>query len=185
MACLILSLTASLVMWSLYEMPSSFLKHLISVACNFFRMSAVNVQVSQAYNSTEITKERISLIFELREICLSLQMVFSLASAAVVCAILDSTSGLEPWSVTTAPRYLKLTTSSNFSPLILMSMLIPFALLVISLVFSALISMPKAAEVLSRRSTREASSSSFPARSSMSSAKRKLVIVLPPMLTVP
>ena len=37
MACLILSLTASLVMWSLYEMPSSFLKHLISVACNFFR----------------------------------------------------------------------------------------------------------------------------------------------------
>ena len=69
-----------------------------------------------------------------------------------------------------------------FSPLILMSMLIPFALLVISLVFSALISMPKAAEVLSRRSTREASYSSFPARPSMSSAKRKLVIVLPPML---
>ena len=117
MACLILSLTASLVMWSLYEMPSSFRKHLISVACNFFRMSAVNVQVSQAYNSTEITRERISLIFELREICLSLQMVFSLASAAVVCAILDSTSGLEPWSVTTVPRHLKLSTSSNFSPL--------------------------------------------------------------------
>ena len=68
-------------------------------------------------NSTEITKERISLIFELREICLSLQMVFSLASAAVACAILDSASGLEPWSVTTAPRYLKLSTSSNFSPL--------------------------------------------------------------------
>ena len=43
MACLILSLTASLVMWSLYDMPSSFPKHLISVACNFFRMSAVNV----------------------------------------------------------------------------------------------------------------------------------------------
>ena len=175
MACLILSLTASLVMWSLYEMPSSFLKHLISVACNFFRMSTVNVQVSQAYNSTEITRERISLIFDLRDICLSLQMVFSLTSAAVVCAMLDSTSGLEPWSVTTAPRYLKLSTLSNFSLLILMSMLIPFALLVISLVFSALISMPKAAEVLSRRSTREASSSSFPARPSMSSAKRKLV----------
>ena len=77
-------------------MPISFLKHLISVAYNFFRMSAVNVQVSQAYNSTQITRERISLIFELREICLSLQMVFSLASVAAVCAILDSTSGLEP-----------------------------------------------------------------------------------------
>ena len=66
MACLILSLTAWSVMWSLYEMPSSFLKHLISVACNFFRMSAVNVQVSQVYISTEITRERISLIFGLR-----------------------------------------------------------------------------------------------------------------------
>ena len=116
-------------------MPSSFRKHLISVACNFFRMSAANVQVSQAYISTEITRERISPIFELREICLSLQMVFSLASAAVVCAVLDSTSGLEPWSVTTAPRYLKLLNLSNFSPLILMSVLITFALLVISLVF--------------------------------------------------
>ena len=40
--------------------------------------------------------KRISLIFELREICLSLQMVLSLASAAVVCSILDSTSDLEP-----------------------------------------------------------------------------------------
>ena len=75
-------------------MPSSFLKHLISVACNFFRMSAVNVQVSQAYNSTEITRERISLISELREIYLLFQMIFSLASAAVVCAILDSASVL-------------------------------------------------------------------------------------------
>ena len=96
MACLILSLTESLVMWYLYEMLSCFLTHLISVACNFFKMSAVNVQVSQAYNSIEITRERISLIFELREICLLFQMVLSLASPAVVCAIPDSTSGLEP-----------------------------------------------------------------------------------------
>ena len=80
MACgLILSLTASLVMCSLYSMPSSFLKNLISVACNFFRMSAVNVQVSRTYNRFKITKERISLIFELREICLPFQTVFSLA----------------------------------------------------------------------------------------------------------
>ena len=86
--------------------------------------------------------------------------------------------------MTTVPRYLKLSTLFNFSPLILMSMLIPFVLLVISLVFSALIFVPKAAEVISRRSTREASSSSFPAKPSMSSVKRKLVIVLPQMLTV-
>ena len=96
MAYLILSVAASLVMWSLYERPSSFLKLLISVSCNFFKMSAVNVQVSQAFSGTHITREHISLSFELREICISFQMVFSLASAAVVCAILDSTSGMEP-----------------------------------------------------------------------------------------
>ena len=139
MACLILSLTALSVMWSLYEMPSSFLKHLISVAYNFFRMSTVNVQVSQAYNCTERTWESISLMFELREICLLFQMVFSLVSAAVVCAILDGTSGgLETWSVMTVPSYLyfKLSTLSSFSPLILISMLMPFVLLVISLVLN-------------------------------------------------
>ena len=40
MNCLILFLTALLVKWSLYEMPSSFLKHHISqFPCNFVRMS--------------------------------------------------------------------------------------------------------------------------------------------------
>ena len=43
----------------------------LSMASNLVRMSPVNVQVSQAYSSTEITREHISLIFELREICLS------------------------------------------------------------------------------------------------------------------
>ena len=38
---------------------------------------------------------------------------------------------------------------------------------------------------LSRRSTKFASSSSSPAKPSMSSAKQRLVIVLPPTLTVP
>jgi len=57
-------------------------------------MPSVNVQVSQTYNSAEITRERISLIFELREKCLLFQIVFSLASAALVCAILDIASGL-------------------------------------------------------------------------------------------
>ena len=76
-------------------------------------------------------------------------MVFSLASVAVVCVVLDSNSGMEPWFMTTAPIHLKLLTSFNFSPLTLMSMLMPSVLLVISLDFSALISMLKAEEVLS------------------------------------
>ena len=58
-------------------------------------------------------------------------------------------------------------------------------MLLLLLVFSALICMPKAVEVLSRRSTKSASSSSLPARPSMSLATCKFVIFLPPMLTVP
>ena len=46
MGCLILSLTASLVMWSLYELPSRFLKHLISVACNFLEIAMVVLLMS-------------------------------------------------------------------------------------------------------------------------------------------
>ena len=107
-------------------------------------------------------------------------MVLSLASAAVAWARI---AGLDPSSAMIAPRYLNLLTQSSFSPLTLMSVLKPLVLFVISLVFSALICMPKAVEVLSRRSTKSASSSSLPARPSMSSARRKFVIFLPPMLS--
>ena len=93
-----------LVMWSLYEMPSSLQEHLISVACNFFRMSDINVQLSQACNCTEITRERIRLILEgcaYRSRWSS--VLTSLARAAVVCTILDVTSGLKPWCVRLRP----------------------------------------------------------------------------------
>ena len=133
----------------------------------------------------DMTRERTSLIFELSAIFLSFQMVLCLASAAVAWAILARMSGLDPSSAMIVPRYLNLLTQSNFSPLDLMSVLKPLVLLVITLVFSALICMPKAVDVLSRRSTKSASSSSIPARPSMSSAKRKVVILLPPTLIVP
>ena len=64
-----------------------------------------------------------------------------------------------------------------------MSELIPLVLLVISLVFSALISTACVVDALSSWLTYLVSSSSFPAKASMSSAKRKFVIVLPPMHT--
>ena len=51
---------------------------------------------------------------ELRDILLSFQTGFSLVNAAVVCAVLESISGLEPPSVITEPRYLKLVTVSSF-----------------------------------------------------------------------
>ena len=69
----------------------------------------------------DVSRERIIRILELREILLSIKTGFSLVNAAVVCAILDSISGLEPSSVITEPRYLKLVTVSSFCPFALIS----------------------------------------------------------------
>ena len=144
------------------------------MACILFSVSAVNVQDSHAYRNMDMTRERISLIFELSAIFLSFQMVLSLASAAVAWAILARILGLDPSSVMIAPRYLNRLTQSSFSPLTLMSVLKPLVLLVISLVFSALICTPKAVEVLSMRSTKSASSSVYSQRTNDGTASGKI-----------
>ena len=77
------------------------------MACILLWSSAVRVHDSQAYRKMDVTKERISHILELREILLSFQTDFSLVNAAVVSAIPESISGLEPSSVITEPRYFK------------------------------------------------------------------------------
>ena len=89
-----------------------------------------------------MTREHIDRILELREILLSFQTGFNLVHAAVVCAILESISGLEPSSVIAEPRYLKLVTVSSFCQFTLISVLMQLVLFVISLVFLALIFMP-------------------------------------------
>ena len=101
----------------------------------------MRVHDSQAYRKMDVTRERISRILELREMLLSFQTGFNLVNAAVACAILESISGLEPSSVITEPRYLKLVTVSSFCPFTLIPVLMPLVLFVIRLVFSALISM--------------------------------------------
>ena len=123
-------------------------------------------KVGRQHQGMDKTRGRIRRISELREILLSFQAGFNLVNAAVVSASLESISGLELSSVITEPRYLKLVTVSSFCPFTLISLLI--------------------LQVwrLCRHTTNFASSSS-PAKPSMSSAKRRLVIVLPPMLTVP
>ena len=75
----------------------------------------MRVHDSQAYRKMDVTRERISRILELREILLSIQTGFSLVNAAVVSAILESISGLEPSSVITEPRYLKLVKSCLYT----------------------------------------------------------------------
>ena len=83
----------------------------------------MRVHDSQAYRKMDVTRERIIRILELREILLSFQTGFNLVDAAVAYAILESISGLEPPSVITEPRYLKLVTVSSFCPFTLISVL--------------------------------------------------------------
>ena len=52
------------------------------------------VHFSHEYKNMDTARERISLILELMVMYLSIKMTFSLVTAAVVWAILESTSGL-------------------------------------------------------------------------------------------
>ena len=100
----------------------------------------MRVHDSQTYRKMDVTRQCVSHILELKEILLSFQTGFSLVNAAVVCAVLRSISGLEPSSVITEPRYLKLVTVSSFCQFTLIC--VDVTGIVISLVFLALISMP-------------------------------------------
>ena len=73
-----------------------------------FSTSAVEVHDPQAYRNIGMTREHISFTFDPRDMFLSLQIGFSFVKAAVGCAILERTSGLEPSTETTALRYMKL-----------------------------------------------------------------------------
>ena len=103
---------------------------------------AVRAYDSQACEQMDVTRESISRILELREWPLSFQTGFSLVSADVICAILESISGFEPSSDTSEPRCLKLVTVSSFCPFTQISLFIPLVSFVFKLFFSALISMP-------------------------------------------
>ena len=70
----------------------------------------------------EMTRERISFTFDLRDMVLLLQIGFSFVKAAVTCAILVRTSGFEPLSVTTVPMHLKPVTVSSFYHFTLVSL---------------------------------------------------------------
>ena len=113
---------------------------MISLACILLWSSAVRVYDSPAYRQMDV-RGRVSVV-SWNQRKYSFQTGFSLVNAAVVYAILDSISGLEPSSVIIEPRYLKLVTVLGFCPFTLISVLMPLVLFVINLNFSALISMP-------------------------------------------
>ena len=70
----------------------------------------MRVHDSQAHSKMDVKRECISRVLELRKMVLSFQTGFNLVSDAVVCAILESVSRLEPSSDRTEPRDLKLVT---------------------------------------------------------------------------
>ena len=92
-------------MWSLYDIPRSLRKHLISTALILLSVSAVRVQDSHAYRKTDMTNEGISLILELMVMFLLLHIGLSLVSVVVVWAILERISGFDPSSVMIDPKY--------------------------------------------------------------------------------
>ena len=77
----------------------------------------------------DVTRESFSRILELREMLLSFQIGFNPINAAVVCAVPESISGVEPSLDTTEPRYLKPVTVPSFCPFTLISLLMPLVLL--------------------------------------------------------
>ena len=67
------------------------------MTCFLLLSSAVSVHDPQVYRKMNVKKESISRILELREMLLSFETGFNLVNVAVVCAILESTLGVEPW----------------------------------------------------------------------------------------
>ena len=73
-------------------------------SCVLFSISVVKLHDPRAYRNMNLTRQRFSFNFNPRDMLLSLQINFSLVSAAVACAIHERTSGFKPSSETTAPR---------------------------------------------------------------------------------
>ena len=76
------------VTWSLCKMRSILRQHLISMARNLLCSFAVRIYGSQAYRKMDVTRERISLNLEPREMLLSFQTGLNHVNAAVVCVML-------------------------------------------------------------------------------------------------
>ena len=121
------------------------------MACILFSSADIKARDSQAYRNMDMARERISYTFDPWDMLLSLQIGFGFVRPAMACAILESINlRFEPLSETVAPRYLKLVTIPSFCSLTLISLWMSLALFVISLVFSALISILYLVQVLSR-----------------------------------
>ena len=118
--------------------------------------SALTVKLSHAYRKVDRMSGRISLALEAREMFLSSHIAISLEKADVIWLIMKSTPGFDPSLEVTDPRYLKLSNSSRFWSFYLELSLLLFLIFTLYLVSSGL--------------------------TTISSAKRKLMMIRPPVL---
>lgn len=109
-------------------------KHRNSKARFLRSISATRVQVSQAQGNMDPRRECITLILTMRQMILSVRVTFSLAITVVACAILERTSGLDPWSEQIDARFLMRLTYPNLGHWISICFLTPLGLLVIAFV---------------------------------------------------
>ena len=133
---LILLRTQSLVLCSKEEMRRSFLRHLVSKAWIFllFFQSVSRIRVSQPWRRTEVTRDLYHLNLLAKLMVLHHHILFSLVLLPLLrqscCRFLLSRchpcTGLLPGTCTWSPPL-------NFGPFMLISMLMLFVLLVISL----------------------------------------------------
>ena len=130
----------------------------------------------------DVTREHINRNIELREMLLSVQTGFNLVNDAVVCAVLECISGLEPSSLITEPRYMKIVTVSSFSPFSLCVDATGVVCHQLGLLCAYLDAVGCGGFV---ETLKYFSSCSSPPAKPPISAKESFVIVLPPMLTVP
>ena len=131
-----------------------------------------------------MTKKCISVTFDLSDMLLSLHIGLALSKLQWLVQSLRELPVLSLHVEAMAPMYLKLVTVPNFCPLTLISLWMPLALLVITLVVSSLISILYLVQVLSRLSARASNFCFSSARTSVLSANRRLVIILSLMLTL-
>jgi len=176
--------TSSLVVWALYGMPSTRLRHFNFIVWILLGNSAVNVQDWHAYRKMDYIKAYRSFTLVWRVMFSSLRIGLSFLNAAEACAAVARRSAFDPSSLIRAARYLNSCTVSCFFPPSALLGVMNLALFVISLVFSLLISMPYLEADWSRLVTRRTNSSSLPAKPSTSSANHRLAILFPPMLIV-
>ena len=139
MATLIFLRTSSSVSWSLYEMFRNLQLHLISKACIIFSSSAVKFHDSQANRNRDMKRGHINFTFDPRDMFLSFSIDFSFVGAAVACAVLETTLRKTPVFSFHLKQLLITVSKFLIKFLILISLWMPLALIVISLVLSALI----------------------------------------------